>query len=222
MAVACQRAAAALHRATRASFARRGLAAPARAVLDEKTKSEMRELHAADPTRWTAAALAARFGAPAENAKAIVRLAALRSRVPAADAEAATELERAWTQLGVPQRTSRARHARAATTPARPASRAPAVAPAVEPEAAAEEPDAMETAGGDGVGTTATAEWAREQIELGEIETMRASTFAFIEVGKGLEDHQRAIWLRDGRTGCLRAPSARERARLLDQRRVVE
>lgn len=176
-------------------------------VLDEKTKQEMWQLHEADPSRWTAAALAVRFGAAQENANAVLRLGALRTRLPEEHIEAANDLQRAWVELG----------ALSGPTTRGTAVRNTIMVPSVQAEARLEDDE-----NDDFVGTTETAQWAREVITREEFETLRKSTFAFIEVGKGLEDNQRAVWLRDGGTGLLRAPTKRERARLLDQRRVVE
>ena len=191
-------------------------------VLDEKSKQEMRELHAEDAERWTPTALALRYSAYTENVKAVLSMASLRSRIPDACAAAAAKLDDTWRELSaaskVPGRTIK--H----TVPVQPLPDSQAgtkdeTGSAQGAVTSTEQSDVSDEAA-DTVGTSVTADWAREQIARAEFETVRKSTFAFIEVGKGLEDAQRAVWLRDGRTGQLRAPSARERARLLDQRRI--
>lgn len=174
-------------------------------VMDEKTRAEMRALHSAEPGRWTAGALAARFGAPVANAAAVVRLARRR---PKAVSEAAARVEAAWIELAGGGRGRGRVQTRGAPTSA-------ATAPVeMSEEAVAEKEE------GDAVGATATAEWAREQIAAGEVETTRKTTYAFIEAGKGIGVSERAVWLRDAKSGKLRAPSKEERHVLLGLERV--
>lgn len=195
-----------MHRlgASRAVRTAAGANAGARSfVMDEKTRSEMRSLHLAEPGRWTAGALAARFGAPVENAAAVVRLARRR---PAEVSEAAARVEAAWIDLSSGPRGRGRAHA----------SPSPVAAVVAEPEPE----EVMEEEEGDTVGTTPTADWARGKIAAGEVETVRKTTYAFIEAGKGVGAEERAVWMRDARTGKLRAPTKEERHVLLGLERV--
>lgn len=177
--------------------------------MDEKVKSEMRELHLSEPKRWTVGTLSARYKAPIENVRGVLRLARLRANLSEERVSKASELENAWNELDGRQfrKTTRV------TVPDQ---------VELEAEVEAGKKEGEDTSGVDVVGTTETAKWAREAIERGEYETTRKSTFAFIEVGKGLSDDDRAVWLRDGESGLLRTPAdSAERSRILAQRRVV-
>ncbi len=202
-----RRAALALTRTRALSTTRSGVPAT---VLDEKLRGELRGLHESEPERWTATTLAARFGVARENVSAVLRLARLRKEMSDEHLESAKALENAWLELEPRER-------RPIT--ARPPIPAPASAAEGETEDDEdfeddEEPD-------DYVGSTETADWVRGKIAEGKFETIRKSTFAFIEVGKGSNDENRAVWLRDGSTGLLRAPTKEERRSILRQPRII-
>lgn len=60
---------------------------------------------------------------------------------------------------------------------------------------------------------SATARWV-EQMENDpdqSLDHVRKTTFIFTEVGKGLTNKERAVWIREGATGKLRAASLEER-----------
>lgn len=179
----------------------------AKRALDEHTKNELRALHEANPARWTPATLAARYGSSRARVAAVLRLGALRTRVQDKHAERTKALAEVWRTVDGPLAK---RH-----TPPMPVEDDKEIELAL-----AEAEDATEEEI-DTVGTTETAEWAKYAIAKAEYETTRKSTFAFIEVGKRTSDQSRAVWIRDGTTGLLRAPSRKERIRILDQRTIV-
>lgn len=197
--------------------------APCRRYIAQKTKEEIRALHGEDPARWSVASLAARFGAPEGNVAAIVRMGCKRR----GGEEAREALRAAWVRLPEVSASRGTRGARDLVgVPGPRAGRVESVGVAVEEEGEesmeeeAVEEEVEEDVDEAIVERSVTAQWVEQLCKTAPLDTPRRTTFAFVEVGKGLEDAQRAVWLREGETGRLRAASDPERGVLMGRSRI--
>lgn len=225
----------------------------------------MIELHTSEPARWTAVALATRYGATTEAAAACVSLAGRRGDVTpgatggdelASSSDGPTVEERrkavaaAWGKLEGPGDVglrSRGRSAMdAGNTEKSPELRfrlidevfeavdagkranlsAEQAAAAGDDIDSAEAPSAAEADGppegvAENVAETDKSDlqkWVDELIASGGGEDIKRKTsYAFIEAGVP-NTSRRAVWIRDGPTGKIRAPTEGERSHLLGEK----
>lgn len=214
--------------------------------LAQKQKEEILALHEEDPLRWSATVLAARFGAPRENVQMLLRLGQERNRrdqfvksLPKDQKDTIQKLRdqsiSAWSELsteGSPfSRRVQFSYLRSQSSSQH---RAPGPRPTISVDelrevALGKDGDAndqhtMESTeagagdGGDDAGME-RSEWARKLDHLCEnveLDTIRRTSFAFIEVGRG-KNIYRGVWLREGQTGKLRIADEDERKLLLNK-----
>jgi hypothetical protein len=222
--------------AARASLSQAG----AMRYLPAKVVDEMGALHLSDPGRWTAAALATRYGAPSDAASAAVTLSVRRQRNGRASVESCTALAEQWARLAEPGNAGRRRSAgpldqasvkdaigRAKETSIKPrfaiiddiydavlkreqAALPSVVAAAAENDESTQEAKAIEERDE----RTEVQRWADALIAEGSsVEAKRKVSYLFSECGVP-HGHKRAVWVRDGPSGMLRAASNVEREHL--------
>lgn len=216
-----------------------------------KMKEEMLALHAEDSARWSATTLSARFSAPRENVEGLLRLARFRQREEVSGRERRSQEEseglekmrekavKAWKEL--PELTERGGSRRGERRLAEPSVMAKGEAAKVAAketegggvvaEAEHGEPEEEEelVVVEKSVRKSRTAEWVEEFCKEAERDVSRRTTFAFIEVGGkgkegggGMEEVERAVWIREGESGKLRVAEEMERKVLLHKVRVVD
>lgn len=202
-----------------------------------KMKEEMLALHEEDKNRWTATTLATRFKAPQENVDALLKLGAIRRRreeaLQAANGETREKITHLRTQAvktwaALPDgsiSTSRWRVAKPTHADVTGEHNLRAAR-----KASAEPPNKSDPMTNETIAENSNTEepepekstWAEhiERIcENAELDSVRKTTFAFIEVGKR-QDLHRAVWIREGATGKLRLADQEER-KLLTNRVTV-
>jgi hypothetical protein len=236
---------------TRSFAARATSAAPVGAMryLPAKVVDEMGELHMSDPGRWTAAALSARFGAPPGAAAAAVTLAVRRQKNGRGKIESCAALAEQWAKLAEPGNTGRRRgrpdHVSAEDTIARSGETnlkprfsiiddvyeavlrreeaEGSVAPSsVEGEAIPADTEAADVRVEEEDSRSEVQRWADALIEDGSsVDSKRKVSYAFIEGGVP-NGQARAVWVRDGPSGMLRAATHEERGHLLGKPQARE
>lgn len=202
--------------------------------IPQKVKEEMAGLYSEDAARWNATTLAVRFGAPRENVEMWLRLCKLRGIVSkkakrTAEEEKAVEGMRekaatAWKAL--PEVTERRRWV---TAPSTIEASENGGGTEVSMKVEGGETEATEVAGEKDatveeeteekiVQKSRTAEWVETFCENAPRDVSRRTTFAFIEVSrKKGEELERAVWIREGVSGCLRVARKEEREVLLSK-----
>lgn len=208
--------------------------------IPQKVKDEMAGLHAEDASRWNATTLAARFGAPRENVGMWLRLCKLRGHAPrrkkrnGEEEKAIKEMRMkavaAWKAL--PELAERRRWvAKPSVIENAGTGKEKNVTEGTEErekvEGDKDEKDILnvkEESQEEGekrvLPKSRTAEWVESFCENAPRDVSRRTTFAFIEVaGKKGEEMERAVWLREGKSGVLRLARKEERDVLLSKAR---
>lgn len=191
-----------------------------------KMKEEILALRAEDPTRWTATSLARRFSAPHENVVALLRLGELRAErdeyiasLPDAGTRATIERMRsngtaAWSAIC---NVSAGRHRKPIT---KPSDSVPDISAVTDGEKAEDQETTEQQVQLD---KSRWMEYIENNLDNVETDTVRKTSFAFIEVGKPKQQGklvQRAMWIRDGATGKLRMADEEEQKLLKKQVKV--
>lgn len=207
--------------------------------IPQKSKEEMLELHAEDPSRWTPTTIAARFNASRDNVQAVLRLGKLRPvrETRLRDAKlwesASTARDKAlatWADLHVPHVSGKSRGMMATRSPS--TSDRIALTKEVVNNTEQTSSDSKEASEEDALESDvdakfqpepeveiAPSKWAKHieaNYEKVEDDWVRKTTYAFIEVGKD-RDVRRAVWLREGGTGKLRIADDEERRLFLSE-----
>lgn len=200
----------------------------------------MAGLHDEDAARWNATTLATRFGAPRENVEMWLRLCKLRGRASkkvkrsAQEEEALEEMRTkavaAW--KGLPEVMERRRWMakpsvieeagrekdRNKTEEAEEGAKVDG--DEKEKEVVRAEEEAQEEGEQKVLRRSRTAEWVESFCENAPRDVSRRTTFAFVEVaGKKGEEMERAVWIREGKSGVLRVARREERDVLLSKTR---
>lgn len=200
--------------------------------IPSKMKEEVLALHEEDSNRWTATTLSARFGAPHDNIAALLSLGKLRQqqndRIKKLDQEQRKVIEdfrdkgiKAWSSLSsVSPYTSAASRRRVAM----PSKREDLIGKQNASVVTEEENDEVEVEVGDEeIKDTKKSMWyeyIEDNYDKVQTDSVRKTTFAFIEVGKKNKSQsniERAVWLRDGATGKLRLADMEEKKLLTSQ-----
>lgn len=207
--------------------------------VSSKMKEEILELYEEDEKRWTAATLSTRFGVPRANVTALLKLGQLRRQREAMLQTLNEEKKRklldlctkatsAWATL--PSVTGggavKRRVLRASSTKGigdrNTSVQGQILAGVNDNNEAVKDSSKPIEANTDVEIKSEKSPWARyieEHYRDVELDTVRRTTFAFIEVGRN-QDLQRAVWIREGATGKLRLADDEERKLLTAQIKV--